>query len=319
MCRLLVHKTKCWYIMRPLISIIVPVYKVENYIDDCISSIVSQTYENIEIILVDDGSPDNCPKLCDEWKEKDSRIQVIHKQNGGLSDARNKALDIVKGDFISFVDSDDWIEKNMIETMYLALDKHNADICSCSIINHFIDENKISIRNCKEFVGNSEEALKHLYMNTDLPVASWCKLYKSYLWKDQRFPVGKVYEDAMTTYLIIDKAKAIVQINTPLYHYRIRKNSITNSKCSLKIMDENDAWENNYLFCKKNYKNVADLARSFWLEHLPKIISAFPKELSSELLKNKNLLKGKIINNLCFIIFKISFKKKILLLRSLLK
>ena len=124
-----------------LISIIVPVYKVEKYLDKCINSIVSQTYKNLEVILVDDGSPDSCGKMCDEWTKKDTRIKVIHKENGGLSDARNFGLDCAKGKYIQFVDSDDYIEKDMIEFLYKNLKENNADISICS--NYMVDEENV--------------------------------------------------------------------------------------------------------------------------------------------------------------------------------
>ncbi|MBR1540013.1 MAG: glycosyltransferase [Clostridia bacterium] len=124
-----------------LISIIVPVYKVEKYLDKCINSIVSQTYKNLEVILVDDGSPDSCGKMCDEWTQKDTRIKVIHKENGGLSDARNFGLDCAKGKYIQFVDSDDYIEKDMIEFLYKNLKENNADISICS--NYMVDEENV--------------------------------------------------------------------------------------------------------------------------------------------------------------------------------
>ena len=117
---------------QPKISVIVPVYKVEKFLDRCVESIVGQTYENLEIILVDDGSPDNCPSMCDKWAEKDSRIKVIHKENGGVSSARNAALDAATGDFIGFVDSDDWIEPDMYESLMMRIDETGKDIAVCS-------------------------------------------------------------------------------------------------------------------------------------------------------------------------------------------
>ena len=124
---------------KSLISVIVPVYKVENFLDRCVESIVGQTYENLEIILVDDGSPDNCPAMCDKWAEKDGRIKVIHKENGGVSSARNAALDIVSGDYICFVDSDDWIDPGMYEFLYKNSQKYDADISCCGIFDDYDD------------------------------------------------------------------------------------------------------------------------------------------------------------------------------------
>ena len=117
--------------MEELISVIVPIYKVEAYLERCIGSIVNQTYQNLEIILVDDGSPDSCPDICDAWKEKDDRIKVIHKKNGGLSDARNAGMQIMAGTYISYIDSDDWVANDMYEKMMYAIKKNDADICEC--------------------------------------------------------------------------------------------------------------------------------------------------------------------------------------------
>ena len=117
-----------------LISVIIPVYKVEKYLDRCLESIVNQTYKNLEIILIDDGSPDNCPAICDEYAQKDSRIKVIHKANGGVSSARNKGIDVATGDYIGFVDSDDWIEPDMYETLIKNAEQYNSDISRCSYV-----------------------------------------------------------------------------------------------------------------------------------------------------------------------------------------
>ena len=114
--------------MEDLISVVVPIYNVENYIKKCVDSILSQTYKNLEIILVDDGSPDNCPQICDEYAQKDNRIKVIHKENGGLSDARNAGIDISKGKFITFIDSDDYIEKDYVEVLYNSIKENASDM-----------------------------------------------------------------------------------------------------------------------------------------------------------------------------------------------
>ena len=145
--------------MSPKISIIVPVYKVEKYIHKCIDSILNQTFKDFELILVDDGSPDNCGKICDEYAKKDSRVIVIHKENGGLSSARNSGLDIARGDYIGFVDSDDYIENDMYELLYNLCEENNCDISSCSSIIHFPNKKVINggheliIHNKKEILG----------------------------------------------------------------------------------------------------------------------------------------------------------------------
>ncbi len=300
-----------------VISIIIPVYKVENYLDQCIESVVNQTYQNLEIILVDDGSPDNCPQKCDDWAAKDKRISVIHKKNGGLSEARNFALDKMHGNYLMFVDSDDWIEYNTIEIMLDALIREDADYCSCGIINWYFDVNKEVFIKRNYFVGNSEAALKRLYNQTLLPVAACGKLIKSSTWGRLRFPLNKLYEDAFTTYKVIDNASKIIQIPDGLYHYRIRSNSIMTSSFSMKNMDLNEAWKENYLFSKQKYPKVEKDAHSFWLEHLPPLINKFPKKLCKEEKEAKRILKKEIINNLFFIMKNNSFYKILFYLKAL--
>ena len=147
--------------MSELISVIIPIYKVEDYLDECISSVVNQTHKNLEIILVDDGSPDNCGMMCDEWAKKDDRIKVVHKSNGGLSDARNAGLNIAVGEYIAFIDSDDFIMPNMFEELYSAFDTPEIDIVACGITNH--DGQKQTVWGCYNYIGNAEQILAMLY------------------------------------------------------------------------------------------------------------------------------------------------------------
>ena len=213
--------------MQPLVSIIVPVYKVEPYLRRCLDSIVNQTYTNLEIILVDDGSPDGCPQICDEYAARDKRIVVIHKENGGLSDARNAGLDICKGGYISFVDSDDWVDETYIETLLDLSIKENADIAigenirteGCSKPT----KKNITINAC-----HSKEALKHLFSQNHIAfTVSWGKLYKKNLFSTLRFPKGK---DEFTTYILFYKSKKIVYTSEILYYYYQRADSITGNQ-----------------------------------------------------------------------------------------
>lgn len=246
-----------------LVSVIVPIYKVEQYLDDCVNSIVNQTYCNLEIILVDDGSPDNCGKICDQWAKQDNRIKVIHKENGGLSDARNAGLDIATGDFIAFVDSDDWIELDMYEVMLEAILDTNATMCACGIYDSY--EDRTVEHKCIPCEGTANEILPLIYQDTIFPVAAWNKLYRRILWSDFRYPVGKICEDAFTTYLLVDRSEKIVQISKPLYHYRIRANSIMTSKFRPARMDEEEAWRCNYQYLELHYPQVRKAAYDFYL------------------------------------------------------
>ena len=214
--------------MKPVISIIVPVYNVERWIGKCIDSIINQTYKNLEIILVDDGSPDNCPAICDEYAEKDKRIKVIHKKNGGLSDARNAGLEIATGEYIGFVDSDDWIEKDMFEYLADGLTKYDADISICNIINVYNFKTIIDKANM-DVVVDKYEGLERLFSDR-LENYAWNKLYKRDCWKGVRFPKGKNFEDVLTIYKTFERSKRIAILDEAKYHYLRRDDSISGNK-----------------------------------------------------------------------------------------
>lgn len=224
------------------ISIIVPIYNVEIYLERCISSIVSQSYSNLEIILVDDGSLDQCPKICDVWAEKDKRIKVIHKKNGGLSDARNVGLKIASGKYIGFIDSDDYIASEMYEKLYQSMVNSNSDVSACSVMMVWENEkhtqlltstiNKILDRN---------QAQKALLDESDLKQPVWYKLYKAELIKDTLFEVGKQHEDVYWSYQVIGKANTISIIDYVGYYYVQRSSSIMGVKYSEKRLDAIEA------------------------------------------------------------------------------
>lgn len=227
---------------RPLISVIIPVYEVEAYLHKCIDSVIGQTYRELEIILVDDGSPDNCGDVCDEYAAVDSRIKVIHKQNGGLSDARNAGLDAASGEFIGFVDSDDHIEPDMFECLYQALYTSGSDI---SICNHIID-NEITGNMTSAAGPESESSLRMTQKEAlsvlidDLIIRNymWNKLYRASLFEGLRFPAGKVFEDTVMQYRLFENSKnGIIIIKKELYHYVIRNNGIVRQVSISNILD----------------------------------------------------------------------------------
>lgn len=212
----------------PLISVIVPIYNVEEYLNRCVESIVNQTYQNLEIILVDDGSPDKCPQMCDEWACKDSRIKVIHKENGGLSDARNAGMKIATGEYIAFVDSDDLVSYTFSEDLLNAILTTKSDLSACDVEN-FIDDTDVNFS--EGAVGEvasytSEQALSQLIKGQGFRAVAWNKLYHSSLLKGESFEFGKFHEDEFFTYRILDKCKRLAYINVPLYKYRQREGSI---------------------------------------------------------------------------------------------
>lgn len=241
---------------QPLISVIVPIYNVEEYLDRCVESIVNQTYKNLEIILVDDGSPDNCPKMCDSWSEKDNRIKVVHKENGGLSDARNAGMPFATGEIISFIDSDDWIELDMFERMLSRMQKDNSDMVSCGV--KWVEEDGSLIRDVtsENEVLDTMIAMKELLNDRKLKQHVWNKIYKYDLIKDIPFEKGKYHEDVFWSYQIVGRAKKVSVVKESFYNYVQRSNSIMGEGFSAKRLDALDA---NKLRCE------------YMKEHLPEL------------------------------------------------
>ena len=220
-----------------LISIVIPIYKVEQYLRRCIDSVICQTYKNIEIILIDDGSPDNCGKLCDEIKKKDNRIKVIHKSNGGLSDARNCGINIATGKYITFIDSDDYVTEDYIEYMYRLLSQEKAEIAVCKLRKTINDNESCAIKDNISLCMNKYEAMREMLYADKYSVAAPAKLYLKELFIDVNFPIGKFSEDIFTTYKVFDKANKIVYGNKICYFYYCRKNSLITSSFSMKKLD----------------------------------------------------------------------------------
>lgn len=265
--------------VRPLISVIIPIYNVEAYLNKCIESIVNQTYQNLEIILVDDGSPDNCPTMCDEWSEKDSRIKVIHKQNGGLSDARNIGAEYSKGEYLTFVDSDDYLAENCIELLWDVFYRNDVQMSVGSFEKVYND-----IVEKRSFTGETEIYTPQQYMLSFYEnvvdevlfdkavsfVIACCKLYKRSLFDEIKFPVGRYHEDEFTTYKLCFCCERIAYVDSPLYFYVQREGSITHAFAEKRMEDASAAFEERLdFFSKRNdcvqlYAAAAlDLARVY--------------------------------------------------------
>jgi len=291
--------------MKEIISVIVPIYSVEKYLSRCIESIINQTYRNIEIILVNDGSPDNCGQICDEYAKKDERIYVIHKKNGGLSDARNAGLKIAKGEYISFVDSDDWIHEKYIEKLYDLITKSNADISMCDFIKTSDDNVKVDNSNEEITEYSNIEALDLLMggkLNVQF-VVSWGKLYKRRLFENIKFPIGRIHEDEFTTYKLLYKAKKIVFTTSKLLFYWQREDSIMGTgEYNIKNrLDALDAFEERAVFfnkvglndlCGKAYKSLFFLLKNTknQIDQKDMLIDNTEMMAFSKMLENRNLI-----------------------------
>ena len=230
----------------PLVSVIVPVYNVERYLRHCVNSILIQTYQNLEVILVDDGSPDNCPKICDEYAKADARVKVIHKKNGGLSDARNIGMQAASGDYLMFVDSDDWLEKNAIECLYHLLIAYNAHIAIGGMQRVEDQTNRIlqtDFNGTKNVVSMTKnQAMKVFFQNG---CAAWGRLYRRSVHAGIEFPVGEINEDEAIVLSLLDRCNIVAQTNEIVYNYRCRAESITTASFSSAKL----AW---YRHCEQN-------------------------------------------------------------------
>lgn len=226
------------YNRQPLISVIVPIYNVEIYLDKCVNSIVNQTYKNLEILLIDDGSPDNCPNMCEIWKKKDNRINVIHKENGGLSSARNTGLDNCNGEFVSFIDSDDWVDERFIEKLYIGISTSEADISVVGGWRVYSDRMVNYTEGLEERIFSQKETIySYLYFRNNLVGGVADKLFKRNLFDDIRFPLGLTSEDRYTWALICDRVSRLYFNPEPLYYYVCREGSISNSKLNESAFD----------------------------------------------------------------------------------
>lgn len=244
--------------MKDLISIIVPVYNVEKYLDKCLKSIINQTYQNIEIIIVDDGSTDSSKKICDNYKKIDKRVKVFHIKNTGLSGARNYGIKKCSGKYISFIDSDDYIEKDMIEILYKNIKCEKADLSCCSFYEVF--KNKIEKKNKKieYFVMNSTEAIEKSFLDEGLSVYTWNKLYNKKLFKNIEFPLHKKSQDRFIMYQVFNEAEKIVYESTCKYYYIQRKDSAANNLVNINT-DSIEASFNSIDYLKDN-KRLQSLA-----------------------------------------------------------
>lgn len=315
---------------KELISIIVPVYNVEKYLKKCVDSIVNQTYKNLEIILVDDGATDNSGKICDELVELDNRIRVYHKKNGGLSDARNYGVERAAGDYIGFVDSDDYIDAEMYEKLYEAIKKENVDVAECNLKIVYPEKTDLFTDQKYYQICNKQEYLEE-YLKIEKFFGSACvRLTKADIAKKLKFPVGKLYEDTYYAYDLIGIVDKYVIMDNPYYNYLMRENSITNAKFNPRIFDLIEIVEKFHTNVYKNYpslKEAADcrkmyayfsvlnsilLEEDFKNNSFYKQIIDYFKEEYTKLLRNKYITRNRKLSIL-LIKFSINLYRKVLL------
>lgn len=243
--------------MNALVSVIVPVYKVENYLNRCVESIIAQEYHNLEILLVDDGSPDHCPSLCDQWAEKDGRIKVIHKQNGGLSDARNAGMMAASGEYFCFVDSDDFIQPSMISNLSKAIERNNVKMSIANFMTVRENGKRVYAKSASPIADGifyAEELLPRLYQGLGwYYIVAWNKLYHRSLFDDIQFPIGKIHEDEYVIAQLMWAAQKIACISTEEYVYTyLRKGSITAEQQGIRFGNWLEALYLRYNFYKEN-------------------------------------------------------------------
>ena len=243
---------------RPLISIIIPVYRVEKYLEQCVDSVLQQTYSRLEILLIDDGSPDNCPEICDSFMARDSRVRVIHKSNGGLADARNTGLDAIRGEYVAFLDSDDWVELVTYEKMMsLMLDHQEIDIVCCAASRVLDAEDRGRCFNyyaSGTILSGSEVTRRILLDEIGSQVVKG--LYRAYCWDGVRFPLKQLYEDIPTTYQAFFRARAVGFINEPYYKYRINYESISTTQNPIKPYHIYLGFKAHYDFARKEFAEI---------------------------------------------------------------
>lgn len=241
----------------PLLSVIIPVYKVADYLDRCVDSIINQSYDNLEIILVDDGSPDDCAQKCDEWTEKDDRITVIHKQNGGLSDARNHGMQFISGEYVSFIDGDDYVSEDYIGALFLSARKTESDIIECEYVKFSNQkECEITDKDYDEYCFSALDGLSALIDETYFTPIVCNKLFKKTIIQNVFFEIGKYHEDVFWTYQVFGKSKRITKINRIMYFYFQRESSIMGQTYNLRRLDSLEGKWNRQKYIEENYPDL---------------------------------------------------------------
>ena len=270
--------------MGSLISVIIPVYKVEAFLAACVESVLAQTYQNLELILVDDGSPDNCPQMCDAFAARDSRVRVIHKENGGLSSARNAGIEVARGEYLAFLDSDDLWSPLFLERLYAAIQETGADFSVC-LFRQFLETPAVlTPEESKTEVLTQRQAFECFFNERNVNmVVAWNKIYRRHLFDAVRYPVGKIHEDEAVIHEIIGGAKTVAWVEEVHYYYRQTPGSITNSNFSLKRLDETYAKEQRIAWLEAHgMHDLADRTRVIYLSNLMRLYRTVQQELDDK-------------------------------------
>lgn len=263
-----------------LVSIVVAVYNVESYLSKCLTSLSKQKYQNLEIILVNDGSTDDSLKICNDFQQKDHRFKVINKKNGGLSDARNVGIQAATGQYLIFVDGDDYVSENFCLDAVEGIEQNNADICCMGYIR--VDLKGTKVKNIEQLdngLVDKEVALEYIVKNSYV----WDKIYRTTLYKHYQFPIGKLYEDSYTQYKVFDEAKKIAFSPVANYYYVERGNSIVADMGPKTIGDQFDSSNHQYQFYKEKYPNVAQKMEEYMLIRALRYCTYCPKNYNRQL------------------------------------
>jgi len=283
-----------------MISVIVPVFNVERYLSKCLDSICAQTYRNLEIIIIDDGSTDKSPQICDEYAKQDERIKVIHKENGGLSSARNIGLDTMLGKYVTFVDSDDWIEANMCEELLNELVGYECDMVIGLQFDNYEDGKEMKqtwyISEYEREILSKKDAML-AYLKRKISGTSCGILYKKCIFQDIRFPIGKQFEDQAIVFLVLKKTERIIIYNKYFYHYFHRANSITSVPFNAKKMHYLDAFESWFEYSKNNGNIFKEEIEKFYTDYAWDILKSMGLEFGGENSIHSNKLVSIIRKN----------------------
>ena len=313
--------------MKPIISIIVPVYNVEKYLKTCLDSVIKQTVKDIEILVIDDGSTDTGGRICDSYSEVDPRIRVFHKENGGLSSARNFGLALAKGDFIGFVDSDDYIEEDMYETLLTLIKKYDADMAMCGLYDMFDGKPRKVFQKKEEIVAGKAEAIKMVMEAEIVSVTAVNKLYDRKLFDTVRYPEGKTAEDAFVILDLLEQCDKVAITTEQKYYYIHRGSSITTERFSKKNLDAIEAYEKNYQLIREKHPELLNEAKMrlcwsyFYVldrlildesgehEDLKEDVTHYLKENMRFILENKRFTKSRKMAALLLLLGNTPYKK----------